>query len=112
MRTLVDEVLASGVDATIVAEVAHRTSILPMVLTGFGQAVMPSSWAPSARQSGATVHRIVPESYLHIAAVCRRSHLTPPAHALMNQARLYAAKTPVAWDAPEILGTEQSPHSP
>ncbi|WP_329410610.1 LysR family transcriptional regulator [Nocardia vinacea] len=98
MRTLVDEVLASGVEASIVAEVAHRTSIMPMVLSGFGQAVMPSSWAPSARQAGATVHRIVPESYLHIAAVCRQSHLTPPARALMNEARRYAAQTPTAWE--------------
>ena len=102
MRTLVDEVLASGVEATIVAEVAHRTSIMPMVLSGFGQAVMPSSWAPAARQAGATVHRIVPESYLHIAAVCRRSHLTPPARALMNEARHYAAQTPAAWDVPLV----------
>ena len=100
MRTLVDEVLASGVAATIVAEVAHRTSILPMVLSGFGQAVMPSSWAPSARQAGATVHRIVPESYLHVAAVCRRTHLTPPAQALMDEARQYAGRTPAAWEAP------------
>lgn len=98
MRTLVDDVLASGVAATIVAEVAHRTSIMPMVLSGFGQAVMPSSWAPSARQQGATVHRIVPESYLHIAAVCRRSHLTPPARTLMDEARRYAAQAPVHWD--------------
>lgn len=69
-----------------------------MVLSGFGQAVMPSSWAPAARQAGATVHRIVPESYLHIAAVCRQSHLTPPARALMNEARRYAAQTPTAWE--------------
>jgi DNA-binding transcriptional LysR family regulator len=97
MRTLVDEVLASGVDATIVAEVAHRTSIMPMVLSGFGQAVMPSSWAPSARQAGATVHRIVPESCLHVAAVCRPTHLTPPARALLDEARRYARLAPTPW---------------
>lgn len=90
MRTLVDEVLASGIAATIVAEVAHRTSIMPMVLSGFGQAVMPSAWAPSAHQVGAIVQRIVPESYLHVAAVCRTAHLTPPARALMDEARAYA----------------------
>ncbi|MGW5300253.1 LysR family transcriptional regulator [Rhodococcus aetherivorans] len=100
MRTLVDEVLASGVEATIVAEVAHRTSIMPMVLSGFGQAVMPSSWAPSARQAGARVHRIIPESYLHVAAVSRRTHLTPPARTLMDEARRYAARTPAAWEVP------------
>ena len=36
MRALVDDVLASGVEITIVAEIAHRTSILPMVLNGLG----------------------------------------------------------------------------
>ncbi|MFD0489451.1 LysR family transcriptional regulator [Saccharopolyspora spinosporotrichia] len=34
MRRIVDEVLASGADLEIVAEVAHRTSILPLVLQG------------------------------------------------------------------------------
>ena len=90
MRTLVDDVLASGVDVIIAAEVAHRTSILPMVLSGFGHAVVPSSWAPSARRAGATIRTIVPESYLHVAAVCRRTHLTPPARTLMDEAKRYA----------------------
>ena len=40
--------------------------------------------------SGAHVQRIVPESYLHVAAVSRRTHLTAPATALMNEARQYA----------------------
>ena len=90
MRSLVDDVLAEGVDITIVAEIAHRTSILPMVLNGLGRAVMPSSWTQTARRSGAHVQRIVPESYLHVAAVSRRTHLTAPATALMNEARQYA----------------------
>ncbi|MDV3123491.1 LysR family transcriptional regulator [Mycobacterium sp. 21AC1] len=89
MRALVDDVLAHGIHITIVAEVAHRTSILPMVLKGLGRAVMPSSWTQTARQAGATVQRIVPESYLHVAAVSRRNHLTVPAKALMAEARRY-----------------------
>jgi len=89
MRALVDDVLAHGIDITIVAEIAHRTSILPMVLNGLGRAVMPSSWTQTARRAGATVQRIVPESYLHVAAVSRRSHLTAPAKALMAEARRY-----------------------
>lgn len=36
MRAFVDEVLASGTDVSIMAEIAHRTSILPMVLNGLG----------------------------------------------------------------------------
>ena len=90
MRALVDDVLAEGIEVTIVAEVAHRTSILPMVLNGIGRAVMPSSWTQTARRAGAHVQRIVPESYLHVAAVSRRTHLTTPAAALMNEARQYA----------------------
>jgi DNA-binding transcriptional LysR family regulator len=91
MRALVDDVLAEGVQVTIAAEVAHRTSILPMVLNGFGQAVMPSAWTRTARLSGARVQRIVPESYLHVAAVSRRSHLSAPAVALMDVAMAYGA---------------------
>jgi DNA-binding transcriptional LysR family regulator len=91
MRALVDDVLASGTDVSIVAEIAHRTSILPMVLNGLGRAVMPASWTESARRSGARVQTITPESYLHVAAVSRRTHLTTPAAALMVDARAYAA---------------------
>jgi DNA-binding transcriptional LysR family regulator len=90
MRALVDDVLAEGIDVTIVAEIAHRTSILPMVLNGLGRAVMPSSWTQSAERAGAKVQRIVPESYLQVAAVSRRSHLTAPAKALMDGARRYS----------------------
>lgn len=89
MRALVDDVLAEGIDITIAAEIAHRTSILPMVLNGLGRAVMPSSWTQTARRSGARVQRIVPESYLHVGAVSRRTHLTAPAVAFMAEARRY-----------------------
>ena len=93
MRALVDEVIAEGTDITVAAEVAHRTSILPMVLSGLGRAVMPSSWTESARRAGAVVQRIVPESYLHVAAVSRRDHLTSPAKALMNHALRYSEQS-------------------
>lgn len=93
MRALVDDVLAEGVEVTIAAEVAHRTSILPMVLNGIGRAVMPSSWTRTARRAGARVQRIVPESYLHVAAVSRRSHLTAPASSLMEVARAYSTRS-------------------
>lgn len=92
MRALVDDVLAHGIDITIVAEIAHRTTILPMVLNSVGRAVMPSSWTQTAQRAGATVQRIVPESYLHVAAVSRRNHLTAPAKALMAEARRYSAQ--------------------
>lgn len=53
MRQIVDDLLAAGIDLHIVAEVAHRTSILPLVLQGVGLAVLPSAWAPLARRAGA-----------------------------------------------------------
>jgi len=92
MRALVDDVLASGIEVRIVAEIAHRTSILPMVLNGLGRAVMPASWTESARRSGARVQTITPETYLHVAAVSRLHHLTTPATALMVEARAHAER--------------------
>jgi DNA-binding transcriptional LysR family regulator len=93
MRALVDDVLAEGIQVTIAAEIAHRTSILPMVVNGLGRAVMPSSWTQTARRAGAHVQRIVPESYLHVSAVSRRTHLTAPAIALMAEARAYSMRS-------------------
>jgi DNA-binding transcriptional LysR family regulator len=92
MRSLVDDVLAEGIEVQIVAEIAHRTSILPMVLNGIGRAVMPSSWTRTARRAGARVQRIVPETYLHVAAVSRRTHLTAAGTALMAEARRYGIR--------------------
>ena len=61
-----------------------------MVLNAIGRAVIPSSWTQTAIRAGARVQRIVPESYLHVAAVSRRTHLTTAAAALMNEARRFA----------------------
>jgi DNA-binding transcriptional LysR family regulator len=91
MRQLVDDVLASGVEAQIVVEVEHRTSILPMVLSGVGHAVMPSSWTSLARRAGAVVRPIDPPSLLRISLVSRRGPLTPAAQAFVECVRSYAA---------------------
>ena len=92
MRQLVDEVLASGVDARIVVEVEHRTSILPMVLAGIGHAVMPSSWSPLAQRAGARVRNIEPPSVLRIAMVARDAAVTPAARAFIECAERYAVR--------------------
>jgi DNA-binding transcriptional LysR family regulator len=92
MRQLVDEVRASGVDAQIVVEVEHRTSILPMVLAGIGHAVMPSSWVPLARRAGAQVRHIEPPSVLRVAMVARNAALTPAARAFTECVEGYAAR--------------------
>lgn len=91
MRRLVDDVLARGVEAHIVVEVEHRTSILPLVLAGVGHAVMPDSWTPLARRAGAEVRRIDPPSLLRIAVVMRTTTLTPAARAFVDTLDAYCA---------------------
>ena len=91
MRKLVDDVLASGVDARIVVEVGHRTSILPMVLAGIGHAVMPSSWTPLAQRAGDRVRHIESRSLLRIALVSRTTALTPAARAFVECVEAYVA---------------------
>jgi DNA-binding transcriptional LysR family regulator len=95
MRQLVDDVLASGVEAEIVVEVEHRTSILPMVLSGVGHAVVPSSWTPLARRAGAVVRQIDPPSLLRVSFVARKGSLTPAARAFVECVRAYAEQAAV-----------------
>jgi DNA-binding transcriptional LysR family regulator len=87
MRWLIDDVIAGGTDARIVAEVGHRTSILPLVLAGVGHAVLPSAWTELARASGLRVLGIEPRVPLHVAVVARPAHLTPGAAAFLDLAR-------------------------
>ena len=68
---------------------AHRTSILPLVLQGVGLAVLPSAWAPLARQAGARTARLEPTAHLQIALVSRSAPLTPAARAFLAVARSY-----------------------
>jgi DNA-binding transcriptional LysR family regulator len=82
MRRIVDDLLAEGAAVHIVAEVAHRTSILPLVLQGVGLAVLPSAWAPLARLAGARIARIDPTAHLHVA-------LTPAARAFLALSHAY-----------------------
>jgi hypothetical protein len=79
MRSLVDDALAHGVKTEIVVEVAHRTSILPLVLAGVEHAVMPSSWAPTAHKAGLRTLQIEPVSHLDVAILSRKDGLTPAA---------------------------------
>ena len=86
MRWAVDEALAGGVNMEIAVEVAHRTSILPLVLAGIGHAVLPSAWVPLARQAGLRTARLEPETSLHISALSRAAELTPAARAFLATA--------------------------
>lgn len=93
MRWVIDDILAGGVELHIVVEVAHRTSILPMVVAGVGHAVMPSAWAPLAHASGLRTLRIEPVSLLNVAVLSRTSGLTPTAQAFLAVAAEYGAET-------------------
>ncbi|MGX1163124.1 DNA-binding transcriptional LysR family regulator [Arthrobacter sp. SLBN-100] len=86
MRWLVDDALAHGVKVEIVVEVAHRTSILPLVLAGVGHAVMPSSWAPTAHKAGLRTLLIEPVHHLDVAVLSRKENLTPAAKAFLGVA--------------------------
>ncbi|MFD4636278.1 LysR family transcriptional regulator [Lentzea sp. NPDC058436] len=87
MRQIVDDVLATATSVRIVAEVAHRTSILPLVLQGAGLAVLPAAWAPLARAAGARVAGVDHPARLHVALVVRPGRLTPAAQAFLATAR-------------------------
>ncbi|KRE91248.1 LysR family transcriptional regulator [Arthrobacter sp. Soil764] len=90
MRWLVDDALAQGIEAEIVVEVAHRTSILPLVLAGVGHAVMPSSWAPTAHKAGLRTLLIEPVLHLEVAILSRKDDLTPAACAFLEVAGQHA----------------------
>lgn len=94
MRWLVDDALAHGINTEIVVEVAHRTSILPLVLAGVGHAVMPSSWAPLAHKSGLKTLLIEPVSHLDVAILSRKEDLTPAARAFLAVAGLHTSPRP------------------
>lgn len=49
------------------------------MVAGIADAVLPAAWSRLARDAGARVIRIRPESYLHIVLVTRTTPLTPAA---------------------------------
>ncbi|MDC5696818.1 LysR family transcriptional regulator [Intrasporangium calvum] len=87
MRWFVDDLAARGTSAHLVVEVAHRTSILPLVDAGVGHAVLPEAWRPLAERLGLVVLPIEPHSVLRISLVHRHSGLTPVATAFLETAR-------------------------
>lgn len=92
MRSIVDEALASGIDASVVVEVAHRPSMIHFVLSGVGHAVMTSAWASLAHQLGLRTLTFEPLTELHVALISRQSHLTPAAQAFIAEAAEYAGE--------------------
>lgn len=91
MRRIVDDLLTAGADLRVVAEVEHRTSILPMVLQGIGMAVLPSAWVPLARRAGARIARLDSSATLDVWILSRTAPMTPAAQAFLALARAYRA---------------------
>ena len=65
MRQFVDDMLAGGITVTVAADVAHRRSpILPLVLAGVADAVLPAGWTdvgpPSRRRCPGHRPRVPP----------------------------------------------------
>lgn len=102
MRGMIDDALADGIALEIAAEVAHRPSILPLVLANVGHAVMPSSWTPLARQAGLRVLEIDPGIALHVALVSRPADLTPAAHAFLDLVQQEVQEADEAQEADEL----------
>lgn len=83
MRTYVDELIADGTDIEIVAEVAHRNAILPLVKAGIGLAVLPSSWQTFAAAEQVDLVPLLGAPALHVSAISRTEGLTPAAARLL-----------------------------
>ncbi|MER6415032.1 LysR family transcriptional regulator [Streptomyces humidus] len=96
MRSIVDDITAHSVGTEIVAVVDHRTSILPLVLSGVGIAVLPASWTRLARRCGAVVASIEPTAHLHVAMISLPAHLTPGARAFLELTRSFGRHQGVA----------------
>lgn len=92
MRRFVDDVSGQGSEVVIVAEVAHRTSVLPLVLAGVGHAVLPSAWGPLARRSGLRTLGIDGAPKLDVALLARDRDLTPPARKFVEIAGRYKTR--------------------
>lgn len=92
MRTIVDDITARSGSTEIVAVVDHRTSILPLVLTGVGIAVLPAAWTRLARRCGLVVASLAPTAHLHVAMISLPAHLTPGARAFLELTRTLATR--------------------
>ncbi|MGI5219146.1 LysR family transcriptional regulator [Nocardia sp. CA-290969] len=89
MRRIVDDLLRQDADVHIVAEVSHRTSLLPLVLDGVGLAIVPSAWAPMARRAGARIAELDLPARLSVVLLARDGVLSAPAQAFLAEARAY-----------------------
>lgn len=77
-RAILDEVLASGVDVRVVAEVVNRDMVVPLILRGVGCGLVASPYAAIAEEAGAHVVSLRPKTLMP-TYVCYRSVPQSPA---------------------------------
>lgn len=85
LRWLVDEMSLDGLPVQIVAEVAHREAVIPLVIDGLGAALLPWSLGRLAGRLGAVVVGLDPPVISRILLIHRRE-LTPAAAAFVDTA--------------------------
>ena len=77
--------LMSASTMTSVVETAHRSAILPLVLSGVGVAVLSSAWSQLAQAAGARVCRLVDSMELQVDVIHRPVRLTPAAQVVVDR---------------------------
>lgn len=86
MRQMADQLMSAST-MTSVVETAHRSAILPLVLSGVGVAVLSSAWSQLAQAAGARVCRLVDSMELQVDVIHRPVRLTPAAQVVVDLAR-------------------------
>ncbi|MFC7597405.1 LysR family transcriptional regulator substrate-binding protein [Terrabacter sp. GCM10028922] len=92
MRRVADAIVAAT-DCRIVVEIEHREGLLPLVLSGVGEAVVADSWRPLADAVGLQVRRLAVEDQFDVALVWQTHRLSPAAAAFVGVAE---ERTPFA----------------
>ncbi|MGH3437790.1 MAG: LysR family transcriptional regulator [Sciscionella sp.] len=92
---LEDTVRKLGARPTVAVETAHRAMIVPLVLTGAGVSLLPTSMAEDAEAKGASVRSTRPALRYQGRLVWRSGPLSPAARSFVAMTRAqFAAENP------------------
>ncbi len=84
-RSVLDDLCTTlGVAPRIVVETAHRAMIVPLILSGVGAALLPTSMARDAAQRGARTLSHRPRLLRHGRLIWRSGPLSPAAQAFVD----------------------------
>ena len=84
MRTLVEDLIAYGIDIQVAVEAGHREAILPLVRGGAGFAFLPDAWESYASGMGLGIFRLEPAQAVTTWVAARRDLAAPAARALLQ----------------------------